>query len=224
MTGVWPPQKRSFFRAWKMYKKFARAHIEAYKHIHKADPDAQVGFANMLHSFEPYRRKWFLDELMVRAGKYLTNRRMLNLTEGYNDFLTVQYYFHNRFRFPRKVRTEHLSVTDMNWEIFPHGIYRVIKKLKEHNLPIYITENGLADADDSKRESFIYHHLWEIHRAIQEGADVRGYFYWSLLDNFEWDKGFWPRFGLVEIDYKTMERKIRKSAWEYAKICESNEL
>lgn len=224
MTGVWPPQKRSFFRAWRLYKKFAHAHIEAYKHIHAADSDAQVGFANILHSFEPYKRKSFLDELMVRVGKYLTNRRMLNLTEGYNDFLTVQYYFHNRFRFPRKVRTEHLPVTDMNWEIFPHGIYRVIRKLKEHNLPIYITENGLADADDSKRESFIYHHLWEIHRSIQEGADVRGYFYWSLLDNFEWDKGFWPRFGLVEIDYKTMERKIRKSAWRYARICESNEL
>jgi len=224
ITGTWPPQRRNMITAWKLYKTFALAHIEAYKHIHAADSDAQVGFANLLHSFEPYRRKWFLDELMVRIGKYLTNRRMLNLTRGYNDFLTVQYYFHNRFRFPRKVRTENLPVTDMNWEIFPHGIYRIIKKLKEHNLPIYVTENGLADADDSRRESFIRHHLWEIHQAISEGADVRGYFHWSLLDNFEWDKGFWPRFGLVEVDYKTMERKVRKSAWEYAKICKSNEL
>lgn len=224
LTGVWPPQKKNILKAWRLYKIFARSHIRAYEIIHKNCPDAQVGFANILHSFEPYRRKWFLDELMVRIGKYLTNRRMLNLTEGYNDFLTVQYYFHNRFRFPKKVRTEHLPVTDMNWEIFPHGIYRIINKLKEHNLPIYITENGLADADDSKRQSFIFHHLWEMQRAIQDGADVRGYFYWSLLDNFEWDKGFWPRFGLVEVDYKTLERKIRPSALKYAKICRSNEL
>lgn len=219
ITGVWPPQKKSFWKAWKLYKIFAKAHVEAYKNIHKIDENSQVGFANILHSFEPYRRRWFLDELMVRMGKYLTNRRMINLTEGYNDFLTVQYYFHNRFRFPKKVRSENLPVSDMNWEIFPHGIYRIIKKLKEHNLPIYVTENGLADADDSKRWSFIFHHLWEIRQAIKDGADVRGYFYWSLLDNFEWDKGFWPRFGLVEVDYKTMERKIRPSAWEYAKIC-----
>lgn len=224
VVGVWPPQKRNLITAWKLYKIFARAHIEAYKNIHAADPGAQIGFANILHSFEPYRRRWVLDELMVSVGKYLTNRRMLNLTEGYNDFLTVQYYFHNRFRFPKKVRTENLPVTDLNWEIFPHGIYRIIKKLKEYNLPIYVTENGLADADDSKREDFIFHHLWEIRQAIADGADVRGYFHWSLLDNFEWDKGFWPRFGLVEVDYKTMERKIRKSAWKYAKICRSNSL
>ena len=224
LTGTWPPQKRNFWKAWKLYKNFAKAHIEAYKNIHKFDKNCQVGFANILHSYEPYQRKWFLDELMVKIGKYLTNRRMLNLTEGHNDFLTVQYYFHNRFRFPKKVRTENLPVSDMNWEIFPHGIYRIIKKLEEYNLPIYITENGLADADDSKRWSFIFHHLWEIHQAIKDGADVRGYFYWSLLDNFEWDKGFWPRFGLVEVDYKTLERRIRPSALEYAKICKNNEL
>ena len=101
-------------------------------------------------------------------------------------------------------------------------------------MPIYILENGLADADDSMRAKFIKDHLHWIHKAIQEGVDVRGYFYWSLLDNFEWDKGFWPRFGLVEVDYSaqggsasggnTMERRIRKSAWEYAKICRSNKI
>jgi len=82
----------------------------------------------------------------------------------------------------------------------------------------------LADAKDEKREKFIKEHLYWIHKAIQEGVDVCGYFYWSLLDNFEWDKGFWPRFGLVEIDYQTLERKIRPSAQEYAKICKNNEL
>src|SRR3989344_469233 len=88
-------------------------------------------------------------------------------------------------------------------------IYCIHLNPTEHNLPIYVTESGLTDADDSRRARFIKDHLFWIHKAISEGADVKGYFYWSLLDNFEWDKGFWPRFGLVEVDYKTMERKIR---------------
>lgn len=82
----------------------------------------------------------------------------------------------------------------------------------------------LANEKDEKRGWFIKESLKNVARTIQEGIDVRGYFYWSFLDNFEWDKGFWPRFGLVEIDYKTMERRIRKSAYEYVKICRNNEL
>ena len=133
-------------------------------------------------------------------------------------FLAVQYYFHNRFKFPKKVHLGDKPVSDLNWEIFPEGIYHVLNWLKKHNAPIYITENGLADADDSRRSQFIKDHLFWIQKAISEGADVRGYFHWSLMDNFEWDKGYWPRFGLVEVDHKTLERKPRSSAYEYKKI------
>jgi len=224
MNGVWPPQKKSTLRAFRLYSHFAKAHNVAYEHIHAADADAQVGFSNILHSFEAYSKESFLDRLMVKIGRYIANKRMLNLTKGHNDFLTVQYYFHNRFKFPKKIHVHDKPETDMGWEIFPEGIYHIIKRLRRYKLPIYITENGLADAADSQRAEFIKQHLFWIYKSIQEGADVRGYFYWSFLDNFEWDKGFWPRFGLVEIDYKTQERKIRSSAWEYAKICKSNEL
>ena len=98
--------------------------------------------------------------------------------------------------------------------------------LKKYNLPVYIMENGLADNDDSRRPEYIKEHLMWLHRAIDEGVDVRGYFHWSLLDNFEFPdvRGFWPCFGLIGIDYKTLERKIRPSALEYAKICKSNEI
>lgn len=224
ISGNWPPQKRSLFSALRLYSNFAKAHNYAYKHIHDADADAQVGFANMLHSFEAYDRSSLFDWLMVKIGRYITNKRMLNLTRGKNDFLTVQYYFHNRFKFPRRMHLHDKPETDMGWEIFPEGIYHIIKRLKKYNLPIYITENGLADIADEKRTDFIKDHLKWIHKSIEEGADVRGYFYWALLDNFEWDKGFWPRFGLIEIDYKTLERKPRKSFYEYAKICKSNEV
>jgi len=119
---------------------------------------------------------------------------------------------------------ENKKVSDMGWELYPEGIYYLLKDLKRYNKPIYITENGLADAQDKHRQWFIKESLNSAHKAIQEGVDVRGYFYWSLLDNFEWDKGFWPRFGLVEVDYKTIERKIRQSTLEYAEICRINKI
>jgi beta-glucosidase len=112
-----------------------------------------------------------------------------------------------------------MEVSDLGWEIYPKGIYCVLRDLKRYKKPIYITENGLADADDKKRVKFITDHLFWIHKAIKQGIDVRGYFYWSLMDNFEWAWGFKPRFGLIEIDYKTLKRKPRPSSKVYAKIC-----
>ena len=105
--------------------------------------------------------------------------------------------------------------------------------LKKYNVPIYITENGLADARDTQREWFLRETLANVHRAIYGsagsdgrdgvgGVDVRGYLHWSLMDNFEWQHGFWPRFGLIEIDYATQARKPRPSALFYKKVCEGN--
>jgi len=112
----------------------------------------------------------------------------------------------------------------MGWEIYPKGIYYALKYLSKYKKPIYITENGLADASDKNRADFIVNHLKSIHKAIKEGIDVRGYFYWSLIDNYEWgrDGGFGPRFGLIEMDYKTMKRIPRPSSKIYAKICKEN--
>lgn len=224
VSGSWPPGKKSVLNTFNLYKNLSNAHNKAYEEIKNINPRFQVGFANILHSFQPYRENNWLDILAIKIGKYFVNERFLNLTLGKNDFLTVQYYFHHKLKFPGKDKNENSSVSDMGWEIYPEGIYHIIKDLKKHNLPIYVTENGLADADDSRRIKFIAEHIYWVKKAIDCGADVRGYFYWSLLDNFEWDKGFWPRFGLIEIDYKTLERKPRKSFWEYKKIIEKNSL
>ncbi len=221
--GIWPPQKKSFFSVLTVYKNLSVAHNLTYDKIHGIDDNAQVGFANILNYFEPANKNSVFDRLALNVAKYFSNQRFLNLTKK-NDFLTAQYYFHNKIKFPAKIERGGQTNSDMGWEIYPEGIYRILKDLKKYKKPIYITENGLADARDEKRTEFIKDHLKWVHRAISEGVDVRGYFYWSLLDNFEWDKGFWPRFGLVGVDYKTLERKIRPSAWEYAKICKNNSL
>ena len=110
----------------------------------------------------------------------------------------------------------------MGWEIYPEGIYQMIKLVSKYNKPIYITENGIADEGDTKRGRFIVEHIDQVLRAKNEGIDVRGYFYWALTDNFEWDHGKWPRFGLIEVNYDTLERKVRNSAEIYSNKIKQN--
>lgn len=116
----------------------------------------------------------------------------------------------------------------MKWISYPQGMKLVLKQASEKfKLPIYITENGIPTReglDDVDRIKFLQEHLSFVHEAISEGVDVRGYNFWSLMDNLEWLYGYEPKFGLVEIDFKTLERKPRKSFYEYAKICKSNEV
>ena len=112
----------------------------------------------------------------------------------------------------------------MGWYIYPEGLYGLLTGFKKYHLPIIITENGICTTDDNLRWDYIRRHLAAVSRAISEGADVRGYLYWSLLDNFEWDKGFGPRFGLIEVDYRTFARTVRDSARRYAEVCQSGKL
>ena len=101
----------------------------------------------------------------------------------------------------------------------PEGLGQLVRTWASRSkLPIYITENGLADADDSRRSKFLTEHLAQLAGAIADGVDVRGYYHWSLLDNFEWADGYKPRFGLAEVDYETGERSLRPSAHHYARI------
>lgn len=117
------------------------------------------------------------------------------------------------------------KVNDLGWEIYPEGLYQVIKKnYNKYKLPIYITENGIPDEKDKKRSLFIYDHLYQIQKLIGEGIPVERYYHWSLLDNMEWNDGYGPRFGLVEVDYNTLERKIRKSGEFYGEICKSKKV
>ena len=142
------------------------------------------------------------------------------------DFLGVNYYSRGVFRavpdsLYEEVAVADKPVTDMGWEIYPEGMGEVLENLSRlYELPpIYITENGAAmhdtvengDVDDSSRTRFFEVHLAALERAIAAGADVRGYFAWSLMDNFEWSYGYSKRFGLVYVDYETQERTVKSS-------------
>ncbi len=215
----WPPQKGSLLSALRVFHVLARAHCLAYSAIHELSPKARVGFGNILSYFEPVHRLNPLDWFPVQFSKFWINRYFFWLTgKNTHDYIAIQNYFHNRIAFPWWKKNDNERLSDMGWELYPESLYYLLKEWGKYNKPVYITENGLADAQDKNRAWFIQEAARNVSRAIAEGIDVRGYFYWSLLDNFEWDKGFWPRFGLVEVDYKTLERKIRPSAWEYRKI------
>ena len=121
------------------------------------------------------------------------------------------------------MQTVDMQITEMGWGVFPEGLYEVVMDAwKRYKKPIYIFENGIANAADDHRTAFIKGHLKKLQQAIVAGANVKGYFHWSLLDNFEWNEAYNMKFGLVEVDFETLERKPRKSFYEYAKICKNN--
>ena len=228
ILGKFPPQKNNLLVVPKIFYNFIETHKKAYKAIHDINKNAKVGIAQNLSFVDVYDKNSVLNKAVANAFNFFRNRLFLELTKNYQDFLGINYYFHDKIKFdpfsfsPLKIKNDDKEVSDLGWEIYPEGLYYVLRDLKKYNLPIYITENGLADKEDKKRAKFIIEHLQQIHRAIGDGVDVRGYLHWSLIDNFEWRDGYGPRFGLVEMDYKDMSTKIRPSALEYAKICKSN--
>ena len=126
----------------------------------------------------------------------------------------------------RIVRRNDVDRTDMGWEVVPEGLHDLLVRIHRDYAPpaIYVTENGAAFPDvrghdgavqDPERQSYLQGHLDAAARAITEGVPLRGYFAWSLLDNFEWAWGYWKRFGLVYIDYATLERVPKGSFYWY---------
>ncbi|MDP3997344.1 MAG: glycoside hydrolase family 1 protein [Candidatus Andersenbacteria bacterium] len=223
--ACWPPQRHSLRATLKVIRHMAYGHRLAYENIHRVKPQAKVGIANSVIAFSPDSERKVGDKLAAGLNDWWYNHRFFGLTKGTHDFIGLNYYF------PRKLgvkimplRVEQMPVSglqsDLGWPIKAEGLTHILSYMKRYRLPIYITENGLADADDSRRADFIRDHLRAIERAQEGGADVRGYLHWSLLDNFEWIEGFKPRFGLVEVNYETMARKPRPSAYVYKAIIE----
>lgn len=221
LKGVWPPQEKNFISYFLVMRNLIRAHQIVYEKLKKVSFDIQIGVAKNNIYFEAYQNK-IGSRILKNFIDWWWNFYFLNRIKNRQDFIGINHYFHNRINNFKFNQNENKKISDMGWELYPEAIYYVLKSLKKYNKPVYIIENGLADAKDENREWFIKESLQNIHKAIAEGVDVKGYFHWSLLDNFEWDKGFWPRFGLVEIDYKTLERKPRHSSYVYAEIARSN--
>jgi len=221
LRGIYPPFEKSFYKVQQVNKNLIESHKQSYGIIHKISSDSCVGIANNNNCYRG---------ILKFFSEYYWNHQFFDAIKGCQDFIGVNYYIsasllRDLIRPQRLIKKIKREITDVSWEIYPKGIYFVLKDLRQYKKPIYITENGLADAKDEKRSKFIIEHLKWVHKAIEEGVDVRGYFHWSLIDNFEWDKGFGPRFGVVEIDYKNNLKRIPRPSFKlFAEICKNNSL
>lgn len=225
---VWPHAKKSWIGQVKTFLNLASAHKKVYKYLHESFPAGKpVGMANNMLSFAPYHKHSLKEQISVWFNDLFVNHLFYILTKGTHDFLGINYYFHIRLKdesfVPKTVGLSEQThdVSDLGWEIHPEGIFDVLTDLAD-DVPIYITECGIASTNDDRRNRFLISYLQEVARAIKAGVNVRGFFYWSLLDNFEWHLGFEPRFGLVEVDYETLERRIRPSALVYTDVIQHN--
>jgi len=241
LFGAWPPFKRGRlfwikFRksdgTWKsaqtlsfrnvltylrVLKNLIRAHNVAYDAIKSKYPSVNVSVVKHVRVFEA---NWNpINKFLAKISRYAQSGYFMNGIRGKFDSIGLNYYRHTKFGDKKKY-----VKTDMGWDVYPEGIEGALKYLWRYKKPIYISEAGVADAKDLLRTDYIKRQALGTWKAIDAGVDVRGHMYWSLLDNYELALGYEKRFGLVEIDYETLERKIRPSAYEYKKICESNQL
>lgn len=225
VRGNFPPGKRNPIKAMLVYRNLAKAYKGAAQAIRHKRKEAKIGFTQLATYFEPSHKWNLLEVVFALVAHFVYNLFFIKLVEKELDYIGVDYYFHNCINWrPPFSKNENKETNDMGWEIYPRGIYKVVKKLAFLKKPIIIIENGLADASDSKRAEFIKNHLKYLHKAISEGVPVIGYCHWSLLDNFEWACGWAPKFGLFEVDRETFIRRPRKSAKFYAKICKNNSI
>lgn len=220
-----------------------RCHAAAYHTIKAARPAALVGTANNMQIFEArpggnvidhwwagqvrdlYNDSW---QDALHTGRYrgiVGGKRFPNLAGTY-DFVGINYYTRFYLRFPPPsgfVEREwgpEAVVSDGDYgEVYARGLFQIIEHVwKRYGKPIYITENGLPDAADRIRPGFLLDHLRQIWHALSFCYPVMGYYHWSLVDNFEWDRGWTQRFGLVAVDPVTQERTWRPSAHLYREI------
>jgi beta-glucosidase len=220
LVGIWPPQKRNPIAYLRVLYNLIDAHGSAYEAIKNIDPDAKVGIAKANIYFEAYRGRT-INLIMKQAADWWWNQHMLNRIGDRQDFIGLNHYVRHTLNFG-PVPKQDVLISDVGWELQPAAMHGVLMELKRYQKPIFITESGVADARDVYRAWFIAETLRNVQKAISEGVDVRGYLHWSLMDNFEWEKGFWPRFGLIEINRETLARTVRPSAQSYRAICIAN--
>ena len=218
ILGEWPPQQKNVFKGLAVYLNLVRAHKYAYKVIKTMYPDIQIGVAAQLAACKPKNKYNLLDIIAAKGSAYLSNWWFLNRIEKHVDYSGFNFYFRSYISALNPMHANpDAPLNDLGWYMEPYAIREVIAQLhKRYKKPIYITENGLADQQDRHREWWLSGTLKAIAESLEEGCDVRGYLHWSLLDNFEWAYGWFPKFGLVAVDRVTMKRTIRASAKKWA--------
>ena len=208
---------------------------------------SNIGLVKNIMQFDPSRRWHLFDWIACRLTDIVYNQMALSYLKfgkikisipffinlSYlnknaiksTDFFGLNYYSHVHLKFQFDKHEFFVNtypdgdiMTDMPYTIYPEGLYRAINTVRTIEKPIIITENGIADSKDNRRSMFIRRYVYAVNKAINENADVKGYFYWSLMDNFEWAEGYDMKFGLYEVNFENQKRTLRKGSEEFIKI------
>jgi len=247
--GIFPPGEKNLLKTVNVVKNLVSAHATAYHAIHKIQPTARVGLAHNYHSVQPAKNWSPLDRWVAGTYAHLFNKMIpracstgvlkfpiqhVRIPQAKNtqDFLGINYYTRELIAFNplkpaelfgRRYPPPSADLSDTGHIAnVPNGIFEALKWGLKFDLPIIITENGVEDADDDLRPSYLIQHLHQVWRALNFNYPIKGYFHWTLVDNFEWDRGWTQRFGLWELDEETQVRSKRTSAELYADICHLN--
>lgn len=228
LFGQFPPGRTG---AWSQIRRvlhtMARAHCRAYRLIHELQPQAKVGIAHHLRVFEPLDRRNPVHRVLARSSAYLFQEAITDAMLGgrfprvlgpqpqdvvpgtHYDFLGVNYYSRTAVSRLDDGVFDDRPVNDLGWEIYPQGLAEVARWLHDrYPGPIWVTESGTADRADAFRSRFIADHLAVM---VQSGLPFERYYHWCFVDNWEWAEGHTARFGIVELDLETMERRVRPS-------------
>lgn len=251
IQGEWPPGVKNIGEMPRVTRNLVAAHAAAYHVIHAIQPTGMVGLAHHYRGFKPLNpqnplHRWvarfkhmMFNEVFVRACldgriRILHWRALVKEAKATQDFIGVNYYTTERASFdpfhPGSAFETGSFATDADLSpgAFianePQGFWEALHWAHDFKLPVYITENGVEDADDHFRPRYLAAHIRQLWRAVNYNWPVRGYFHWSLVDNFEWERGWSQRYGLWGLDVETQKRVKRPSADFYAQICRANGL
>jgi len=223
LHGDWPPFKKNLFQTIWALNNIHRCHNLAYKNI-KSKFNVKVGMVSNIICFQSSNHG-FIDKIIINFFQNIAISINLNKVSKNLDYIGLNFYqtfLMSGLKISNKVKPQ----DEMGWYINFDSIRIILNKLKKYNLPIYITENGLADENDLQREWFIKYTLISIHQALtNDKVNVKGYIYWSLIDNYEWQYGYQKKFGLVSVARKdNLKRNKRKSFSFYQLICKTKKI
>lgn len=251
--GLWPPGEKNIQSCFKAIRHLLLAHAAAYRAIHKLQPQARVGLAHHVRPIDPWRPgfapdRWvagFQNRIFNDAiSEVLHSGRLFFPLGGFNerlpglagtfDYVGLNYYTRARSSFDlsrpgqlfgRTFPTPGAEMDHLQFnELYPEGLFRAIQEAARFGKPIFITENGWGDEDEGRRVRALLLHLRQVWRTVNFNWRVAGYYYWTLVDNFEWERGWTQRFGLYELDPETQRRRPRPAAKLYGEICRTNTL
>jgi beta-glucosidase len=242
-TGDWPPcRPRAWLAGARAFLNLCRAHVAAYGILHGRRPDVMAGIAHSAPQVVPCRARHPADRLAAWLRDLALNRAVFGLLgsrpRDVLDFIGLNFYARQVVRwratsagaclFGSECRDDHhgepRSFSALGWEIHAASLPPLLRRFTRYGVPLMITENGVATADEDLRTRYLTEHLQSLTLALRDGVPVLGYLYWTLMDNFEWTEGYGARFGLASVDFKTQRRTPRPAAWAFKAICETGRL